>query len=96
MINKDNSMSLKAFAAADVAAVSTGGIAGMSWVAPLTELFQLGATAVAIVTGVYAIAWHRARLNELRLKRREKQEEKTRLFNSRRTRAGASGSAKEV
>ena len=61
----------KAFAAADVAALSTGGIAGMSWVAPLTELFQLGATAVAIVTGVYAIAWHRARLRELKRKRNE-------------------------
>jgi len=60
------SVSLKAFAAADAAAVSTGGIAGLSWVAPLTELFQLGATAVAIVTGIYAIAWHRARIKELR------------------------------
>ncbi len=74
------SVPLKAFAAADAAAVSTGGIAGLSWVAPLTELFQLGATAVAIVTGIYAIAWHRARINELKLKKREKQELKTRLF----------------
>ena len=74
------SVPLKAFAAADAAAVSTGGIAGLSWVAPLTELFQLGATAVAIVTGIYAIAWHRARINELKLKKREKQEKKIQLF----------------
>ena len=65
------SVSLKAFAAADAAAVSTGGIAGLSWVAPLTELFQLGATAIAVVTGIYAIAWHRARLKELKRKRNE-------------------------
>ena len=52
--------------AADVAALSTGGIAGWTWLAALTQLAQLGATAVAIVTGCYAIAWHRARLKELR------------------------------
>jgi dihydroorotate dehydrogenase len=79
MNNKDNSMSpVKAFAAADVAAVSTGGIAGWTWLAPLTELAQLGATVVAIVTGVYAIAWHRARIKELARKRRERQAEHTR------------------
>ncbi len=63
------SLPVKAYAAADVAAVSTGGIAGWTWVAQLTELAQLGATAVAIVTGIYAIAWHRARLKELKRKR---------------------------
>jgi hypothetical protein len=40
----------KAYAAADVAAVSTGGIAGWTWIAPLTELAQLGATVVAVGT----------------------------------------------
>ncbi len=73
MNNKDNSMSVttKAFAAADLAAGSTGVIAGWTWIAPLTELAQLGATVVAIVTGIYAIAWHRARLQELRKKNDE-------------------------
>jgi hypothetical protein len=72
MITKENSMPVtKAIATADVAAGTTAGIAGWTWLTPLTELAQLGATAVAIVTGIYAIVWHRARLAELKRKQNE-------------------------
>ena len=51
---------------ADLSALSSGVAASLSWVAPLTDLLQLVATGIAIVTGIYAIRWHRARLRELR------------------------------
>ena len=51
---------------ADLAAASSAATAGFTWVAQLNEILQLGATAVAIVAGIYAIKWHRARIAELR------------------------------
>lgn len=57
---------------ADVGAVGSAGFAGATWLAPLSEFLQIGATAVAIVAGCYAIAWHRARLKNLRSKQNDK------------------------
>ncbi len=53
---------LKERVAADFAAVTSAGLAGVTWLADLGILLQLGATVVAIVAGGYAIQWHRFRL----------------------------------
>lgn len=45
-------------------AASSAGIAGLTWVAALNDVLQLIATAVAIIAGLYAVAWHRFRLKE--------------------------------
>lgn len=53
---------------ADGAAAASAGIAGVTWLAQLNEILQLGATAVAIVAGVYAIIWHKTRTDDLKRK----------------------------
>lgn len=47
---------------ADAAAGGTISLASFSWLAPVTDFFQLIATLMAIVTGVYAVRWHRLRI----------------------------------
>lgn len=49
---------------ADGAAVGSAAFAGFSWIAPLNEVFTLIATLVAIIAGIYAIQWHRFRLQQ--------------------------------
>ena len=49
-------------AAADVMAAVSTSAAGFSWFAPVNDIMQLTATAVAIAAGVYAIKWHRLRI----------------------------------
>lgn len=53
-------------AAADAAALVSGSAAATSWLTTANEVLQLGATAVAIVAGLYAIKWHRTRIAEVR------------------------------
>ena len=60
--------------AADVAASVSAATAGMTWVAQLNEILQLGATGVAIVAGLYAIRWHKVRIKEA-LKKKEGSDE---------------------
>lgn len=47
-------------------AASSAGIAGWTWIATANDLLQLVATAIGIIAGVYAIVWHRARINEVK------------------------------
>lgn len=54
--------------AADVAAAVSGTGAVASWLVYANSLLQLGATAIAIVAGVYAIKWHRLRIRDMRAK----------------------------
>lgn len=51
-------------AVADAAAGMSAGIAGFAWLAPLSDFLQVAATLVAIITGVYAIRWHKFRLEQ--------------------------------
>ncbi len=53
---------------ADFAAAVSGSAALTSWIGVANEVMQLGATAVAIVAGLYAIKWHKARIQELKKK----------------------------
>lgn len=50
---------------ADFAAAVSGSAALTSWIGVANEVLQLGATAVAIVAGIYAIKWHKARIDEV-------------------------------
>lgn len=47
-----------------MAAISAAG-AGYSWLATANEVAQLFATAVAIVAGLYAIKWHKAKIADI-------------------------------
>lgn len=49
-------------------AASSAGIAGWTWIVALNDVLQLLATAVAIVAGIYAIVWHRVRIEEVKNK----------------------------
>lgn len=55
-------MSLKDIQA-DLAAAGSGVTATWTWVAAANDVLQLVATAVAIVAGIYAIRWHRVRID---------------------------------
>jgi poly(3-hydroxybutyrate) depolymerase len=67
--------------AADFAAAVSGGGAVASWLAVANDLLQLIATAIAIVAGLYALRWHKFRLEQgkkhLDKKQRMKQIERT-------------------
>lgn len=52
-------------------AASSAGIAGWTWIATANDLLQLVATAIGIIAGVYAIVWHRVRINEVKRKEHE-------------------------
>lgn len=52
-------------------AASSAGIAGWTWIATANDMLQLIATAIGIVAGVYAIVWHRVRINEVKRKGNE-------------------------
>lgn len=49
-------------------AASSAGIAGLTWITALNDVLQLFATGVAIVAGIYAIVWHRVRIEEVKKK----------------------------
>jgi hypothetical protein len=49
---------------AKLAAASSAGIAGITWIATLNDVLQLIATAIAIIAGVYAVRWHKFRLDQ--------------------------------
>lgn len=51
-----------------VSTTSSAGAVGLTWLVNLNDILQAGATVVAIVAGIYAIVWHRARLRELAYK----------------------------
>lgn len=51
--------------AADVGAATAIGITGWTWLATVNQVLQAIATVVAIITGCYAIYWHRRRIEEL-------------------------------
>lgn len=56
-------------------AASSAGIAGWTWIATANDVLQLVATAVGIVAGIYAIVWHRVRIDEVKQKVDEVHEE---------------------
>lgn len=57
---------------ADVQAVGSVGVAGVTWVADLAVWLQIGATAVAIVAGIAAAWYHIERALEKRKNRLKK------------------------
>lgn len=57
--------------AADYAALTTNAVAGVTWLTTVSNVLQIVATCIAIASGVYALMWHRARLNELKKNRKE-------------------------
>lgn len=50
--------------AADIAAAVSGGGALASWLAVANDIMQLVATTIAIIAGLYALRWHRFRLQQ--------------------------------
>ncbi|MHC4302570.1 MAG: hypothetical protein ACYS7Y_35365 [Planctomycetota bacterium] len=50
--------------AADFAAALSGGGALASWLAVANDLLQIVATTIAIVAGLYAVRWHKFRLQQ--------------------------------
>jgi hypothetical protein len=69
--NKLTTVSLKDVTA-DVAAAGSGVTATWTWVAHANDMLQLVATAVAIVAGIYAIRWHRVRIDQAVRRERSK------------------------
>lgn len=53
---------------AKLAAASSAGIAGVTWLATLNDVLQLVATVIGIIAGIYAIVWHRVRIEEVKNK----------------------------
>jgi hypothetical protein len=52
--------------AGDLAAGVSAATAGWTWIATANELLQMVATTIAIIAGIYAIVWHRVRINQAR------------------------------
>lgn len=50
--------------AADLAVAVSGGGVLASWLTVANDLLQLIATAIAIIAGVYALRWHKFRLQQ--------------------------------
>jgi len=67
---------------ADVAAGGSAVLAGVTWMAELGVIMQLGATGVAIVAGLAAAWWHIERIRISRLQRQKLERE---IENDRRT-----------
>jgi hypothetical protein len=61
---------------ADIAAAGTGVTATWTWVTHVNDALQLVATAVAIVAGVYAIRWHKVRIDGAVKKQKERKDDK--------------------
>lgn len=61
---------------ADLAAAGSGVTATWTWIAHVNDILQLAATAVALVAGVYAIRWHRVRIDDAIRSRRNKEDGK--------------------
>lgn len=49
---------------ADFAAVLSGGGAVASWLTVANDFLQLVATSIAIIAGIYALRWHKFRLQQ--------------------------------
>jgi len=58
---------------ANVAAGTSVGAVGATWVTEFNAYLQLGATVVAIVAGILAIVWH---WNKIKTARRERRDDK--------------------
>lgn len=54
---------------ADAGAGGSLGVAGFTWIAPVADAFQIIATIIACVAGIYAIRWHRLRIQIAKEKR---------------------------
>ncbi len=54
---------------ADAGAGGSIGVAGFTWITPVADIFQLIATIIACIAGVYAIRWHRLRIQIAKEKR---------------------------
>jgi len=54
--------------APDLMAGISGTAAGVSWLSTINDVLQLGATAVAIVAGIYAIKWNMLRVRDMKRK----------------------------
>jgi len=59
---------------ADAGAGGSLGVAGFTWIAPVADVFQIIATIIACVAGIYAIRWHRLRIQIAKEKRNVKSE----------------------
>jgi len=57
---------------ADAAATGSVGVAGFTWMAPVADAFQIIATIIACIAGIYAIRWHRLRIQIAKEKRNVK------------------------
>lgn len=61
---------------ADIAAATSGTGAAFTWIAQVNDVLQLVATAVAIVAGIYAIRWHKVRIDNAKERRGDKPKSK--------------------
>jgi hypothetical protein len=62
---------------ADIAAAGTGVTATWTWITHVNDMLQLVATAVAIVAGVYAIRWHKVRIDTAVKKEKDREQNKS-------------------
>lgn len=53
-------------ASGHVNALSAGGAAATAWLANIELIFRIGASGVAMVSGIYAVLWYRQRIKESR------------------------------
>jgi hypothetical protein len=60
---------------ADIGAAGAGVTATWTWVAAVNDILQLAATAVAIVAGIYAIRWHKVRIDNATKKEKKDEAE---------------------
>jgi len=60
---------------ADVAAGGSAILAGVTWMADLSTLMQIGATGVAMIAGLAAAWWHIERIRITRLQRQKLERE---------------------
>lgn len=61
-------MTSKTSAGADAVIAAGAAVAGTTWIAQVNDVLQLALTAISIIGVVYAIAWHRARLKDMKRK----------------------------
>lgn len=71
--------------APDFAAVGSAASAGITYVAQLNDVLQLVATVVAIVAGLYAIKWHRVRIEEINRNALKENEDESKREGTRET-----------
>ncbi len=64
--------------AADLAALTSGGLAGAAWIAEAEPYLTAGAAVIAILSGLVAIWYHVERARDLRAKRLDAAEDRQR------------------